>query len=132
MGHADYLSNGKWNAICDRCGKKYKFSMLKKEWDGLYVCNSCWEPRQPQDYIRGIRDNMSVPISRPEAPNSFLDTIIATVNATATLTYRVFPIKTVFSIICSTYASLLYIITKKPDYSDRVVNGAALNTTTLG
>ena len=77
MGHADYYKSGTYNGLCDRCGSKFKFSDLKLEWDGLYVCtaNGCWEPRQPQDYVKGVRDDMAVPVSRPDQPNVFLDTI---------------------------------------------------------
>jgi hypothetical protein len=71
MGRADYYNDGNWNAICDECGKKFKFSQLKKRWDGLFVCEREWEPRHPQDFVKGIRDNMSVPISRPEASNLY-------------------------------------------------------------
>ena len=71
MGRADYYNGGNWNGICDRCGKKFKFSQLKKEWDGLFVHEECFEIRQPQDYVKGVRDNMSVPISRPEAPDIY-------------------------------------------------------------
>ena len=71
MGRADYYNDGNWNAICDECGKKFKFSHLKKRWDGLYVCEQDWEPRHPQDFLKGIRDNMSVPVSRPEANNLY-------------------------------------------------------------
>jgi hypothetical protein len=66
MGRADYYNSGNYNAICDECGKKFKFEQLKKRWDGLFVCPRDWEPRHPQDYVKGIRDNMSVPVSRPE------------------------------------------------------------------
>ena len=71
MGHADYLRNGDYNGICDACGHKYKFSQLKLRWDGLYVCSYDWEARQPQDYVKGVRDNMSVPVSRPQAPDEY-------------------------------------------------------------
>jgi hypothetical protein len=113
MGHADYLRNGTYNGICDRCGSKFKFSDLKLEWDGLYVCtaNGCWEPRQPQDYVKGIRDDMAVPVSRPEAGNMFLQQIMAS---------------------CSTLASILYIIIPNRFNRPKLVNGAALNTVTLG
>jgi hypothetical protein len=76
MGKADYYRSGDYNGICDRCGFKFKFSDLKLEWDGLYVCtaNRCFEIRQPQDYVRGVRDNMSVPVSRPQAPDTFVNT----------------------------------------------------------
>ena len=75
MGRADYYNSGNWNAICDECGKKYKFSELKLRWDGLYVCEREWEIRQPQDYLKGIADHMSVPVSRPEAPNLYNNNI---------------------------------------------------------
>jgi hypothetical protein len=71
MGHADYLRNGDWNSICDACGHKYKFSTLRLRWDGLWVCSYDFEIRQPQDYLRGIPDNMSVPVARPQAPDTF-------------------------------------------------------------
>jgi hypothetical protein len=71
MGHADFLRNGDYNGICDACGHKYKFSQLKLRWDGLYVCSYDWEIRQPQDYVKGVKDNQSVPVSRPQSPDTF-------------------------------------------------------------
>jgi len=35
-------------AICDRCGQQYKYLELKKEWNGLFTCPECWEPKHPQ------------------------------------------------------------------------------------
>jgi len=35
------------------------------------VCFKDWEPRHPQEFIRGVKDNPSVPISRPEATDTF-------------------------------------------------------------
>jgi hypothetical protein len=71
MGHADYLRNGDYNGICDSCGHKYKFSQLKLRWDGLYVCSYDWEIRQPQDYVKGVRDNQSVPVSRTQSSDQY-------------------------------------------------------------
>ena len=34
--------------ICDRCGQQYKLLQLKKEWNGLFTCPECWEPKHPQ------------------------------------------------------------------------------------
>jgi hypothetical protein len=56
MGKADYLKLGDYNAICDVCGFKYKASELQMRWDGLFVCEKDWEPRHPQDYVKGIKD----------------------------------------------------------------------------
>jgi len=74
MGKADFLKRGDWNAICDRCGEKRKASDLKKTWDGYYVCpEKCWELRHPQDFLRGKKDDQSVPWTRPEAPDQEVD-----------------------------------------------------------
>jgi hypothetical protein len=63
-GPSDYLSLGNWNARCYRCNDKHKASELKREWEGFYVCVRCWEPRQPQDFVRGIQDIQTVPWSQ--------------------------------------------------------------------
>lgn len=70
MGSRDYLKLGDWNAICDRCGFKFKASELKPSWDNLMVCEECWEPRHPSDFYRGIQSNQSVPWTRPEQDDS--------------------------------------------------------------
>jgi hypothetical protein len=71
----NYLSRGEYNVTCDRCGRKLKSSQVSKEWTGLIVCRNCLDERHPQDFVRGVRDNMQVPIARPYPPLSFaLDT----------------------------------------------------------
>ena len=64
--------SGDWNAICDRCGFKFKASELRKTWDGWMVCGKDWEARHPQDFIRSRPDKQSVPWSRPEKTDSFI------------------------------------------------------------
>jgi hypothetical protein len=68
----NYLVLGDWNAICDRCGLKFKASMLKKEWTGLMVCSHCWEPRHPQTLIRVPEEQIATPWARPEAEDVFI------------------------------------------------------------
>lgn len=63
---------GQWNAICDRCGFKFKARQLRKEWTGLMVCdgkgtNECWEPRHPQETRPTRRDQSPLPWTRPDA-----------------------------------------------------------------
>lgn len=67
MGRADYLKLDDWNALCDRCQRKYKASQLKLEWTGWYVCKTCWEPRHKQDFLKGKPDNSNVPWTRPDS-----------------------------------------------------------------
>lgn len=72
MGSADYYAPGQWNFYCDLCGKKEKSSKGRKTWDGFYVCISHKEERNPQDFVRGVKDNQTVPWSRPEPPLDFV------------------------------------------------------------
>jgi hypothetical protein len=71
MGKSDYWKPGDWNADCDYCGQKFKSSELRLTWDGFYACKRDWQPRQPQDYVRGVVDQQSLPWSRPEPPDEF-------------------------------------------------------------
>ena len=61
-----YYRSGEWNFTCDLCGKRDKSSRARKTWTGAMVCESHREVRNPQDFLRGIRDDPSVPWSRTE------------------------------------------------------------------
>lgn len=73
-GRADYLENGSFNRICDRCGFKGKAEHIRREWTGLYTCdatiNNCWEQRNAQDFVRGVPDNTAVRNPRPDKNNA--------------------------------------------------------------
>lgn len=78
-GRADYLKLGDWNASCASCGRKRKATELRKDWKGFYVCPEHWETRHPQDFVRAMPENQSVPWSQePE------DTFIGVCNLNAT------------------------------------------------
>lgn len=73
MGTRDFYKLNDYNVYCDRCGCKRKASECILEWNGLYVCRqTCFEERQPQDFVRGLNDNQSVPIARPRGTLQFL------------------------------------------------------------
>jgi hypothetical protein len=82
----NYYILGDWNAICQRCGFKHKASMMKLEWDGLRVCQECFELRHPADLIQVREDNPATPWASPEqvdvfvsgGPGFFLTTELAT------------------------------------------------------
>lgn len=130
MGQADFLRVGDYNAICDVCGRKFKFSRLRQKWDNTWACEQDWEPRQPQDYLRGIPDNMSVPLSRPDPPTLFLQDEIVTESPVITLSF----IKALLKSLAVSVSSLVTILKTVYPFTpaSKVVNGAALNTTTLG
>lgn len=75
MTDQNSLELGTWNALCDRCGFKFKANKLKKEWNGLYTCEKCWEPRHPSDFFRVTGENTSVPYARPDSTNNAYGTI---------------------------------------------------------
>ena len=130
MGQADFLRVGDYNAICDVCGRKFKFSRLRQKWDNTWACENDWEPRQPQDYLRGIPDNMSVPLSRPDPPNSFIQDEIVTETPIITLSF-IKALSKILSVSVSSVATILKSVYPFTPAS-KVVDGAALNTTTLG
>ncbi len=60
-------------AICDRSGFEGKLSEMVKTWDGFLVLPAWWEPRNPQDFVTGVREH-TLPYSRPEPPDVFIST----------------------------------------------------------
>lgn len=78
LGPADFLRVGDWNIRCDRCGKKMKGSEAVQNWQGYYTCRPCWEPRQPQDFVRGIQEYPTPPFIRNPADEflPFADSIV--------------------------------------------------------
>lgn len=73
MGKADYFKKGDHNVICDRDGFKYKASEMRKEWNGLMVHKSNYEARHPQDFVKGKKDDSSVPWTRSEPADTEID-----------------------------------------------------------
>jgi hypothetical protein len=75
-------------AMCDRCGFKFKLTILRKEviktkTYNLLVCNECWDPDQPQLQL-GM-----YPVDDPQAvrnPRRDTTYVTAGVNASGSLT----------------------------------------------
>ena len=44
----------------------------RREWQGLIVRKEVFEPRQPQDFVRGVQDIQTVPYARPRPTNVFI------------------------------------------------------------
>lgn len=72
MGRHDYYKKGQWKVVCDVCGFFYHSGGMKQRWDGLMVCHKDWNPRQPQDFVRGVPDPQAVPWSRPDSQPQFV------------------------------------------------------------
>lgn len=60
--------------ICQRCGFEYPLHTLRKEWTGLMVCKDDFDPRHPQDFVKGVKDKQTVDNPAPEPTDYFLST----------------------------------------------------------
>lgn len=71
----NWYKHGSWNALCDICSRKRKAEDLRKNWKGLFACaDTCWEPRHPQDFIRGVEEKAAPDFIRDEPEDVFLET----------------------------------------------------------
>ena len=53
-------------ALCDRCGQQYKYLQLRQEWNGLFTCPDCFDPKHPQlEPPHHRADAQALPWSRP-------------------------------------------------------------------
>jgi hypothetical protein len=75
-----YIAGDFWR-ICDSCGSKFRASQTLKRWDGQIVCHDDWEPRHPQDFVRGRLDRQNVPEARPEPVDAFVGPLQTTLTA---------------------------------------------------
>lgn len=53
-----YRPGNHW-VVCDRCGFDVRSQDAKETWDGLVVCSEDYEPRHPQDFVRGTADKIA-------------------------------------------------------------------------
>ena len=58
--------------ICDRTGFKTYAKDCRYEWTGMLVLNSEWEPRQPQDFVKGVPDGKPAHDIRPDEKPEFV------------------------------------------------------------
>lgn len=55
----------------DRTGFTVRAEEAKMQWNYVYTDKKYWEPRQPQDLVKGIPDDQNVAIPRPLGPGDF-------------------------------------------------------------
>lgn len=67
------------NFICDFSGFKLKLSDGVYNWDGAFVGRQFVDRRNPQDFVSGRPDRSSLPVARPEVPDTFVDPILSPV-----------------------------------------------------
>ena len=50
---------GDYYVTCDISGLKVKYSETKSTWDNLLVRSDIYDPRQPQDFVRGRSEDIA-------------------------------------------------------------------------
>jgi hypothetical protein len=63
--------------VCDRTGFVRYASETRKEWNGLRTWTRAWFPRQPQDLVRGLTDDLFVEDPRPRQISQFIGPLTA-------------------------------------------------------
>ena len=63
-----YVPGSFWR-VDDRSGFKVRSYKTQKEWNGFIVDRRIWEARQPQDFVKGVKDDQTVPEARPRQPD---------------------------------------------------------------
>jgi hypothetical protein len=71
----EYIPGDHW-LVCDSCGLDYRRSVMRLRWDNMMVCPKDFEPRHPQEFVRGIKEKIAVDIARPDSPPVFITTPI--------------------------------------------------------
>ena len=143
MSYFARYDKGEWATICDVCGRKFRNQDLRQRWDGLKVCKEDYEPRQPQDFVRGVADYQAPVWTRPEASDQFVPVTIiyddygnplmppVAQEAQLTLIANAIRPRTILATVNAPTATISTTTYPKPTVS-KLVDGFAVNTVTLG
>lgn len=74
MALYDHYHPGDYFVRCDRTGFKVLASECRMTWDGYFVRKESWDERHPQQFVKGRKDDQTVPIPRPAGTDYFLST----------------------------------------------------------
>jgi hypothetical protein len=96
MGRTLHYRPGSFYRTDDRTGFPQRADHTRKEWNGLIVDEARWEPRQPQDLVKGVPDIQAVPDPRPLGQNVYVGPISVQTTANAVIGQTVISVQTIF------------------------------------
>ena len=96
MGRKLHYKMGSFYRTDDRTGFPQRAERTRKQWDNLIVDERVWEPRQPQDLVKGVPDIQSVPDARPLGANVYVGPISVATTANAVIGQTSIPVQTIF------------------------------------
>lgn len=70
-----YIPRDNW-VICQRTGMKFRRSEMRQEWNGLWVHNSVWQPRHPQDFVRVDPEDITASLVLPDKRQTVYETTL--------------------------------------------------------
>lgn len=85
MGRKLHYISGSFYRTSDRTGFPQRAGSTRKEWNGLIVEDKVWEPRQPQDLVKGVPDKQSVEDPRPLGENIYVGPYSQQITANAAI-----------------------------------------------
>ena len=85
MGTERFFKPGSHYRIDDRSGFAIRAERTRKEWTGHIVREESWEPRNQQDFVRGVRDYQNVELFRTRQNDTSIDVSTALSVKAATL-----------------------------------------------
>jgi len=85
MADDKHYVGGEFYRICDMTGFKIRAPHTRKQWNNIIVREQSWEPRQPQDFVKGVRDEQAAPEPRPRQVNVFLGPLVTTITASRSI-----------------------------------------------
>lgn len=71
MAREGFYKMGSYYRIDDLSGFTVRAERTKKMWTNTIRRTQSWEPRQPQDFVKGVRDDQTVPEPRPRQLDQF-------------------------------------------------------------
>lgn len=66
------MDNDGANAIDPASGFKVKRRDLVRQWDGELIARRFVDVRNPQDFVRGVKERQALPNTRPEPADTFV------------------------------------------------------------
>lgn len=84
MGRKLHYRPGSFYRVDDRTGFPQRAERTRKQWNNLIVDVSVYEPRQPQDMVKGVKDQQSVVDARPLSPAIFVGPLYVQTSAAST------------------------------------------------
>jgi len=68
---------GRHKFVCQKDGKEYYSEDKRIQWDGLIVYKKNLDQRHPQDFVRAVKEDVSVKNPSPEGEDTFISVTYA-------------------------------------------------------